>query len=227
MPSRVLERIRHNLGLKLLSLVLAIAAWAYLRFTPNPVIAARFVQQMSVSITTIGLEPDEVARLGDHQVVASVYVPRGAATIRPEEIRAVLHLEGREPGIYNIPVEVIAPKLEIKSLSPASITLAIERIERRNFPVAIHYVGSLARGSVVVKSISVEPRTVELRAATSDLARVNSVRVDVPLPSAATTFDAMVRPIAADVSGTEVSATDLTPNLVRIRAAFVAARRPK
>ncbi len=223
----MLDRLRNNFALKVLSLALAVAGWAYLRLTPNPVIAARFAQQFSVPVTPIGLGADEVARFNERQVVVEVYVPRGTATIRPEQIRAVLHLEGRVAGVYNIPVEVIAPKLEIKSLSPASITLSIERVEQRSFPVAVHYVGLLVRRSVVVKSISIEPRYATLRAATSDLARVSSVQVDVPLPNTASKLDAMVRPIATDTFGGELPSVEVSPNLVRIRAAFVAAQRPK
>ena len=201
--------------------MLAVAGWAYLRLTPNPVIAARFAQQFSVPVTPIGLGADEVARFNERQVVVEVYVPRGTATIRPEQIRAVLHLEGRVAGVYNIPVEVIAPKLEIKSLSPASVTLSIERIETRSIPVALFYSG-LVRANVVVQRAAAQPATATLRAATSDLARVVGVRVDVPYPAAPTTYDAMLRPVAIDAHGLEMPNISVTPNLLRVRARFVA-----
>ncbi len=220
----MLDRIRNNLGLKLLSLTIAIAGWAYLRLTPNPVIAARFVQTVAVPIATTGLPPDEIARVADKQAVVVIDVPRGGAAIEPREVRAVLNLAARGPGIYNVPLEVIAPKFEIKSLSPASVTLAIERIEQRTLPVAAHYTGNL-RNSVVVAAVAVSPTYAIVRAPTSDLARVTAVQVDVPLPNVPGTFDAMVRPVATDEHGNDVTTVAVEPNLLRVRARFASASR--
>jgi hypothetical protein len=222
----VFDRLRNNLGLKLLSLAIAVAGWAYLRLTPNPVIAARFVQTVAVPITTTGLPSDEIARVADKQAVVVIDVPRGGVAIEPREVRAILNLAARGPGVYNVPVEVIAPKFEIKSLSPASVTLSIERIEQRTLPVAVHYTGNV-RSNVVVATVRVVPSYAILRAPTSDLERVTSVQVDVPLPNAPSTFDAMVRPLATDEHGGEVTAVAVEPNLLRVRARFAPADREK
>ena len=208
----------------MLSLAIALFGWAYLRLTPNPVIAARFVQQVSVPIATTGLPASEIAHFTERVAVISIDVPRAGPEIRPEMVRAVLNLEGREPGVYNVPVEVIAPKLEIKSLAPASVTLSVERIEERSIPVAVRYTGDAHRG-VVVGAISLEPPTVVLRAPTSELRRVANVRVDVPLATAPATLDAMVRPVVIDERGIEIGGIAFSPNLTRVRARFVAATR--
>ncbi len=220
----MLDRLRNNLWLKLLSLAIAITGWAYLRLTPNPVIAARFVQQFNVPIETTGLEPDEAARYSERAAIVAVEVPRDGSTIRPDMIRAVLNVAGRGAGVYNVPVQVIAPKLEIKSLSPASVTLAIERIEERSLPVSLHYVGAVHR-NVVVQDVGVLPASATLRAATSDLARVASVEVDVPMAASPAAFDAMVRPFATDEHGLEIPNVAVSPNLVRVSARFVLVKK--
>lgn len=222
----MLDRLRHNLDLKLLSLAIAIALWAYLRLTPNSLIAARFTQQFNVPIETTGLAQGEISRFTEKVAAVAVAVPRDGAPITPDMIRAVLNLEGKGPGVYNIPVEVIAPKLEIKSLSPASVTLSVERIEARALPVSIHYTG-LVRPGAVVQRTEVVPSTAILHAATSDLARVASLRVDVPFPNSPSTFDAMLRPFATDSHGVEMPAISVAPNLVRVRVRFVAPQRGK
>ncbi len=215
----MLERLRNNIGLKILALAVAVAGWAYVKFTPNPVIAAHFVQQLSVPITTTGLRPDTVARFIEKQAVVGVDVPRNGPAIRPDELRAVLDLQGRDVGVYNVPVQVIAPKLEIRSLTPASVTLSIERIETRSLPVSVRYVGASQR-NIVVDHLTIDPSYVVLRAPSSDLARVASVRVELPLPSAPSSFDSMVRAVATDESGAELGSVAVTPNLVRLRAHF-------
>ena len=220
----MLDRIRNNAGLKLLSFVIAVAAWAYLRLTPNPVIAARFVQTLTVPIATTGLPADEVAHVADRQAVVVIDVPRGGVAVEPREVRAILDLAGRGPGVYNVPLAVIAPKFSIKSLSPASVTLAVERVEQRSVPVALHYTGNL-RGNVVVTNVRLAPSAAILRATTSDLEHVASVQVDVPFPSSPSAFDEMVRPIAVDAHGGEISTVAVAPNLLRVRATFVTAKR--
>ncbi len=216
----MLDRLRKNLWLKILSLAIAIAGWAYLRLTPNPVIAARFVQQFNVPLETTGLGPDESARFAERQAIVAVEVPRDGSTIRPDMIRAVLNLADRGAGVYNVPVQIIAPKLEIKSLSPASVTLSIERIEERSLPVSLHYLGG-ARRNVVVQDADVLPGYARLRAPTSDLSRVAEVAVDVPMASTTSSFDAMVRPFATDEHGVEIPSVAVSPNLVRVSAHFV------
>jgi YbbR domain-containing protein len=222
----VVERLRHNLGLKALALALAVGAWAYLRFAANPAIAAHFDEQLSVPIVTTGLPPDQIVRYPDKQTVVTIVTPRDTTTpVRPDDIRAVLNLASHGPGVYSIPITVIAPRLEVRSVTPASETLQIERIESRRVPVTVRYTGG-ERG-VVVGRVPMVPSTVQIRGATSDLARVASVRVDVPIPAQprAQTYDAMVRAAAVDVKGGEVSGVQATPNLVRVRVAFGAPRR--
>ncbi|GAC1304424.1 MAG: hypothetical protein NVSMB19_15260 [Vulcanimicrobiaceae bacterium] len=209
-----------------MSLAIAVFGWAYLRLTPNPVIAARFVQQVSVPIATTGLGSEEIAHFTERLAVVSIDVPRAGAEFRPEMVRAVLNLEGRGPGVYNVPVEVIAPKLEIKSLSPASVTLSIERIEERTIPVAVRYTGDPRRG-IVVQRVSVQPPTAVLRGPTSGLSLVQSLRVDVPFAASPATFDAMLRPVVTDERGNEISGIAVSPNLTRVRARFVAAARTR
>ncbi len=220
----MLERLRNNLGLKLLSLAIAVVAWAYLRFTPNPVIAtARFTESITVPIVTTGLRAGEIAHLGDRETILTVEVPREGGTVRPQLLRATLDLAGRGPGTYNVPVQVVAPKFEVKSLSPASVTLTIERIEERSVPVALHYTNP--SGRVVVGSVDIEPSAATLRAPTGSLARVVGVRVNVPLPEAPAKLDAMLRPVAIDARGVQVDGVVIEPNLVRVRTIFAAASR--
>ena len=46
------------------------------------------------------------------------------------------------------------------------------------------------------------------------------VKIEIPLGTKPGSFDAMVRPIAADAHGNEVANTQVSPNLVRVRARF-------
>jgi len=211
--------IRKNFGLKALSLVLAILGWAYFRYGQNHAFSG-FDQQLSVPITTANLSVGYVAHYTDKEAVVTVAAQRGGQAVKPDEIKAVLDLGFKGPGVYNIPVQLVAPSLTVQSLSPASVSLTIERLEQRSFPLALHYVGS-AQTQVVISDPQTTPAAVIVRGETSALAQIAAVRIDVPLSQTPGKLDAMERPIPVDASGSEVTGVDVAPDLVRIQAQYV------
>ncbi len=217
-----MQAIRQNLGLKLLALALAIVGWAYFRFAGNPVVAAaQFDQQLAVPISAVNLPVGYVARFADHEAVLTVEAKRSGPAIKPEEIKAVIDLTNKGTGVYNVPIELVAPDVVVQSLSPASETLTIEKIEERSIPIALHYTGTQPAG-IVVSNASIVPESATVRGATSLLGQVVAVRADVALPNAPKQVDVMLRPIAVDASGAEVAGLTVAPNLVRVRLAAIA-----
>lgn len=216
----MLSAIRRNFGLKVFAFALAVAAWAYFHFSAGPNITAHFDQQLSVPIVVTNLHPGYVARYTDQIATVTIDSPRNGPSIRPEQVKAVLNLGNQaETGVYNIPVEIIAPKFQIRSLSPASVTLSLDRVDERSVPISIDYVGDHSK--VVMESAAVNPASVTLRGIATDLARVVSVSVQIELPTKTTTLDESIRPIAIDDRGREVSTIQVSPNLVRVRVRFI------
>ncbi len=216
-----MERIRKNFGLKVAAVVLALVGWAYFRFAQNPLLAARFDQQLSVPIVAVNLPIGFVANYTDKNAVVTVSTKRGEPTVKPEEVKAVLDLTGKTtPGVYNVPIQLVAPSVEVQSLSPASITMTVEKIEQKAFTVDVHYGES--QGPVVVGSVNVMPPSIIVRGPSSLLALVTSVRVVVPLPSAPGAFDEMLRPVPINTLGQEVTDVQVAPDLVRVRIHFSA-----
>ncbi len=216
-----MQFVERNLSLKLLALGLAIVGWAYFRFANNSLAgSAAGYQQLSIPITAANLPLGYVARFADHQAVVTVATKGGEPAVKPEEIKAVLDLSNRGTGIYNVPVQLVAPDVVVQSLSPASITLTVEPIEQRPFPVTLHYVGT--RGGIVVANAKVEPQTAVVRAAASVLGQVSAVQAEVTLPSTPGHVDQMVRAVPVNSAGTEVSGLSVAPNLVRVEMHSVA-----
>ena len=216
----MLLAIRRNFGLKALAVALAITAWAYFHFSAAPSITAHFEQQLTIPIVASGLHEGLVATgYSDHTAIVTVEVPRNGPPIKPEQISAVLDLNDRtDPGIVNVPVRIVAPDLVIKSLSPASVTLDVDRIETRLVAVSISYTGG--NGSLVVESSTVNPTLTTVRGIASDLAKVDVVRIEIPMGTKPGDFDAMIRPVAADTRGSDLPGVQVSPNLVRVRARF-------
>ena len=212
--------IRHNLGLKFFSLALAVLGWAYFRFANNPVITARFDQQLSVPITSVNLPPGYVARFADKVALVTIASKRDEPPVRPEEVKAVVDLSNRTAGVYNLPIRLVAPTVAVQSLSPASVTLTVAPIGEKSFAVALHYAGS---SRIVVSRATVTPSTAIARGPTDELAQVASVRVDVTLSPARQSLDEMIRPVAVNAVGQPVGEVLVTPNLVRVQAHFLPA----
>jgi YbbR domain-containing protein len=220
------EIIRNNFALKVLAIALAVVGWAYFRVAGNPLVATPQFAQLSIPISAVNLPLGYVARYPDHEAVVTVAAKRGEPVVKPEEIKAVLDLSNKGAGVYNMPVQLVAPDVVVQSLSPASVTLTVERIEQRAFPISVHYVGSQA-GGVVVSYAAVRPDTATVRAASSLLAQVAGVRADVGMVNQPRVVDEMVRPVAVDASGAEVAGLAVIPNLVRVQVHFVASVEPK
>jgi hypothetical protein len=88
------------------------------------------------------------------------------------------------------------------------------------FPLGVSYAGSA--GSLVVDKLDVSPPDIVVNGALADLRRIRAIRVEVPVPTEASTFDAMLRPQII-VSGVDPAALEMSPNLVRVRVTFVRA----
>lgn len=207
--------IRRNFGLKALAVFLAVLGWAYFRFASNPLITARFDQQLNVPIAAVNVPNGYIARFPDKVAMVTVQPQRGQPPIKPDEIKAVVDLSNRAAGVYNVPVQLVAPNVAVQSLSPASVTLTIEKIAEKSFPVAMFY-GS--QGNVVVSRFTVTPSAVTVRGPDSDLAQVATVRINMPLSSAQSSFDEMIRPMAVNSNGDEITDVQVSPNFVRVQA---------
>lgn len=215
-----MELLHRNAGLKLLALTLAVIGWAYFRFAANPILGnGQFDQQLSIPIAAVNLPLGYVAHFNDREAVVTVAGKRGDSPIKPDQIKAVLDLSSKGAGIYNVPVQLVAPDLVVQSLSPASVTLSIERVEQRMFPVAVHFVNAPA--NVIVNATQLRPSAASVSGATSQLAQVAGVHVDVTLPASAKSFDEMVRPLAVNSAGNEVGGLSVSPNLVRVRLTII------
>lgn len=215
-----MQIIRKNFALKILALTLAIVGWAYFRFAANPIFAARFDQQLSVPITAANLPVGLIAHFTDKEAVVTIGNDRGSPPIKPDEIKAVLDLSGKGAGVYNVPVQLVAPDVAVQSLSPASVTLTIEKIEARAYPLAIHYVGDQTSG-IVVTAATMSPEEVTVHGPSGLLTQVAAVRVDVPLAQSPSALDAMVRAVPVNAQGQEIGSLEVAPDLVRVRVQFV------
>ncbi|HEY8314841.1 MAG TPA: hypothetical protein VIG51_11835 [Candidatus Baltobacteraceae bacterium] len=219
-----MQIIRRNFGLKLLSLVLAIVGWAYFRYANNPVIAARFDQQLSVPIAAINVPVGYEARFTEKEAVVAVSPQRGQPAVKPDEIKAVLDLSRvvaplAPDTVMTVPVTIAPSSVVVQSLSPASVVVTVEKVEQKTFTLVVHYSGQ-APNVVVRNAVTLSPGTAVIHGPAGALAQVTAVRVDVPIPANASQLDEMVRPRPVNSLGGEVQGLQVSPDLIRVQARF-------
>lgn len=220
-----MEIVRRNFSLKLLAVALAVLGWAYFRVAGNSGFGSAQSAQLSVPIAPVNLPLGYVAHYTEREAVVTVETKRGEPAIKPEDIKAVLDLANKEAGVYTIPVTLVAPEVVVQSLSPASVTLTIEKVVARSFPITVHYVGSQTSG-IVASNAVVLPSAALVRGQTSLLAQISALQIDIAMPSAPKAVDEMIRPIPVDSSGAELTGLSVAPNLVRVQTRFVAGTGP-
>jgi len=215
----MLRIIRHNFALKALSVSLALIGWAYFRLAGNAIVPT-FEEHLTVPITAVNLPPGLIATYADKTATVAILPKNGEPPIKPAEVKAVLDLSNRAAGVYNVPVQLVAPSVVVQSLSPASVSLTISKMDQKTFPLAVHYGG---QGDVVVSHFTLTPATAVVRGPTEALSQVATVRVDISLSSGKAKLDAMIRPIAVNSAGQEIPDVQVVPNLVRVQASFLPA----
>jgi hypothetical protein len=219
----LLNLLKNNFGLKLLAVGLALTAWGYFHLAAAPGTTARFDQTLAVPIVVTGLRTGYQARYADKVATVVIEVPRNGTMVKPDQVQAVLDIGDLvDPGFHNVPVKIVSPDVAIKSLSPASVTLSLDRVEEHRVPVSIDYVGD--RRGIVVESAQVDPTMTTIRGVAADLSRVAAVRVEIPMPDKPQELDKMIRPTPSDAQGSEITDVQVSPNLVRVRARFIGSK---
>ncbi len=213
----MLQIIRHNFALKALSALLALIGWAYFRLAGNAIVPT-FEEHLTVPITAVNLPAGLIASYADKAATVAILPKSGEPPIKQEEVKAVLDLSNRAAGVYNVPVQLVAPNVVVQSLSPASVSLTVSKMDQRTFPLAVHYGG---QGDVVVSHFTLTPPTAVVRGPTEALSQVATVRVDIQLSSGKAKLDAMIRPAAVNSAGQEIPDVQIVPNLVRVQARFL------
>ncbi len=218
----LLNLLKNNFGLKVLAVCLAVTAWGYFHLAAAPGTTAKFDQTLAVPIVVTGLRTGYQARYADKVATVVIEVPRNGTAVKPDQVQAVLDVSDLvDPGFHNVPVKIVSPDVAIRSLSPASVTLSLDRLEERVVPVSVDYVGD--RHAIVVDTPVVTPSTTTIRGVGTDLSRVTGVRVEIPIPPKPQLFDSMMRPTPTGAGGEEIASVQVSPNLVHVRAKFTSA----
>jgi hypothetical protein len=189
----VLRLVTHNLGWKLLSLLIAFAIWVLVASEPelSTFATARIdfqnlpetLELGSTPITSILLElrgpSNELGSLGDGNQRPAV----------------ILDMAGVTPGEHTFPISPDNVKLprgvQVLRVTPSVVRFRFERSLEHKVPVRVRFVNE-GRNGYRVSKVSVEPPELEIAGPQSHVERLNAVETD-PVDVASATGATSVR----------------------------------
>jgi len=172
---------RRNLGLKLLALAASIALWWF--------VAAESTIQVGYFVPLeIRNLPDGMAIVNkvERQVEVRLSGPASLlGSIRQKELYATIEMSNAKPGrerirlseqSINLPIGV-----HVQRIYPASVEVALERLERKRLPIVAR-IGGSADVRKRIREIRVDPSEIEVEALPGDLARIRSLSTEEVVP---------------------------------------------
>jgi len=179
---RVLRRLAsQNLGLKIVALVLAVAAWWFVMGESKVLVS--FTVPLEIRNVPKGLT---MTNKPEQEVEVRLSGPSSLLSgMRPSEISAGIDLTaaraGRQFFTMDDRVIKIPPGIKVQRIFPSSIEVILDRTERRVIPVSVRIGGGAAVRRRVAK-VEVDPLSVEIEALPEVFTRMPVVYTEEVVP---------------------------------------------
>ncbi len=208
--------LSHNLGLKALSLVMAVLLWNYVITTNTSITRTKTVSGLTGYITgqssldTYGLalldDPSEV--LSDISVVVEV-AQSEYAYVSHNNLQVALDLNSvRTAGTQEVPLVASTSYGRVVRVMPDTVTLTFETLDSRMIPVNVELVGD-TRSDRWYNVNRTNPTAVTISGAASVVQSIASACVYVDVSDYAGPFVAADRYVLLDREGNEITASML------------------
>jgi hypothetical protein len=179
---RLLRRIAsQNLGLKVVALALAVAAWWFVAGESKVLVGFTLPLEIrnvpkGLTMTNTPAREVEVRLSGPSPLLSGM---------RPSEISAGVDLTGTRAGRQYFTLDdravKVPPGIKVQRIVPPSIEVILERTERRTVPVSVRIGGGAAVRKRVAK-VEVDPPSVEVEALPEEFSRMPVVYTEEVAP---------------------------------------------
>ncbi|MGP1367458.1 MAG: CdaR family protein [Schwartzia sp. (in: firmicutes)] len=214
MMDDVLNLFRHKFVVKLFALLAATVLWFFVMSDQNPVMDST----ISVPVTFIGAPERAKVMPSASDIKVKLRGPRSAfASIRREEIKAVLDLSDKEAGTHHLAVQALLPPgLEVVSLKPEYVDVFIDPLVHKRQSIHLISTGSVGAGFTVSR-MTPDATHVFLDGAETAVDSVAQVLGYVPFGGdRMADFDVRVPLSAVDADGRAVSEVTMEPEEISV-----------
>ncbi len=216
----VLRRLLRLLPSLLTAFILALAVWISAVSSSDPLVERTYPNPLPIEI--IGQDPGLVIT---STIPSSVTVVLSAPqsiwnqlTTETGSVRAFLDLSGLEAGSHTIPVKVQISARPVRKIaqSPQTITITMERLASKEFPIRVVTRGSPAVG-YTADTPTLSQTTVTISGPESRVNRVAEVQALLDLTQATETINRTINLVAVDANDNLVNGLSLLPDRVTVR----------
>ncbi|MGE5284742.1 MAG: YbbR-like domain-containing protein [Actinomycetota bacterium] len=182
---RALRRFAsQNLGMKILALFLAFAAWLFV--VGESKVLVSFTIPLEIRNVPTGMT---ITNMPERQVEVRLSGPSSLLSgMRPSEISASIDLAGGRGGRQYITLDdrsvKVPPGIKVQRIFPPSIEVVLERTERRMLPVSAR-IGGGAEVRKRVAKVEVNPPQVEVEALPEEFSRMPKLYTELVVPDRA------------------------------------------
>ena len=209
------ERLRNNLGLKLLSLGVAVIVWAFVQNEMDPISTRR----VTVPIEAINV-PDELAVVSiDPQRLTVTLTGRESAFDRlsDENFQFSADMSGRQAGPQTVLLAPrnLPPGIEVRRMSRTAARIELDLVISASRPVQVESRGRPADG-FAARNWTVNPNEVTIKGPGSVVQRVLRVVAVVDISGYSETYESTVKLEARDQANLKVTDVAIEPALCKV-----------
>ncbi len=209
--------LKRNLGVKIISLILALSIWAYVKYTSTPYASMSSEARLTIPIT-LEDKPENLVVLDMPQQISLIVkgAPERLAKLNHSHFRAQVNLADRKDGVHSLPVNITSPpEVKIIRTDPSKVNLRLDPLERRLMQVKIETTGSISGGMILGK-MSAKPETVLISGAKSIISSVREVQAICDVDGAETDLIQRVSVEPVDETGKVLDELKVEPPKVRV-----------
>ncbi len=216
----MLKKLTNNLGLKLLSLLVAVIIWLVVVNIDDPV-STRTYSNVNVEVVnedTITGEGKVYSILDDSNVInVTVKAKRSVLdSLTASDIHASADMKEIDVSLGLVPIDVYvtknANKIEEVTSRTRNLKIDMESLETRQFAISGVITGTPAEG-FAVGDITINPNVIKVSGPSSQVERVNRVVVRIDVDGMGTKLNLKPLPVLLDSTGNAVPLTALTLSL--------------
>lgn len=174
--------MKNNTVLKIFSLLLAIALWAFVLGEVNPTVK-KTIYDVPVEFTNVEtLEDRDLAMLTQEGYTVDIVIEgtrSDVGQLKISDIQATADIYGYEEGENQVPVDVVVPsKISLEEIKTPEITVILEELVSVTKPITVEFTGETT-DKTEASVISVSPSEVEVKGAESVVSSVDTIKVEI------------------------------------------------
>ncbi|MGE5531444.1 MAG: YbbR-like domain-containing protein [Bacteroidota bacterium] len=209
------QRLRHNLGLKLLSLAVALLIWGSVRNEANPIVSRHRV----VKVEAVDVPPQLAVSKIDPPEVTVTLTGRVSEFDQLEysNLRLVASVPQAQPGVQTamLQPEGLPFGLEIRQMSRNMARVELDTVVAVREPVLIETRGQPARNFAVSGS-SASPSEVVVRGPSSVMEKLARVVAPVDITGRNSNIPTVITLVARDANSVALADVDIQPAEVTV-----------